>query len=174
MVSGMKFRGTKIGGSSVLTILGVVCFATILVAALLITSVTIDYNQTVEQRPTITLTSTGATGDLYVGETLTSSYQAVVSKDLTGAKIVVTVTNDDNTVASGDFTGDDIIVNFGVNQYTIHVTDFTGGVAHGETLVADAADVSGAVADATYTGSVVLSYTNADAFALHVTMTGNV
>jgi hypothetical protein len=87
----MRLKGKAITGTSLLMMLGVVCFATILVSAIALTSNTLQFTSTTVTEGSITLSSTSTPGEILVGNAAPYGFNAVVNNDLTVASISVDI-----------------------------------------------------------------------------------
>lgn len=161
----MKFRGKAITGSSLLMMLGVVCFSTVLVAAFTLTS-TLTINQTVSAAPTITISPTPIEGgNTYTDTEKTYTFSATPNMAVTNVQISVTVTKD-STYVTGDILDNKITVTIDSVQYAVTVTadgdaTATGSIAGPATL--SATEHAGCTA--------VLTYHNTGSYAIVITMT---
>lgn len=86
----MKYKGTKISGSSILTILGVVCFATVLVAAAVLTSGMVNFAPTTVNG-SFTMTAGTDPGAVNVGAPAAYPFSAVVSQAMTDTVLTVQI-----------------------------------------------------------------------------------
>jgi hypothetical protein len=88
----MKHTGKKITASSLLTILGVVCFGTVLVAAALITSGFINLGSTNVTSPgSVVITPGTPTAAAYTGDPTTYPFSANVPDDLTSTVLTIRI-----------------------------------------------------------------------------------
>lgn len=86
----MKFRGTKITGSSILTILGVICCATVFVSAALIALTPAgDFTSVVSNNPTFVISDTTNPVAPHTGDPATYTYKTTSSEafDLTAIDV---------------------------------------------------------------------------------------
>jgi hypothetical protein len=86
-------NGKKFSAGSLLSILGAVCFATIIVAAALVTSNSLTFTGTPVKQGSIQLSATTTPGEIVLGNTATYVLKADVSTALiSDAKIVIKIT----------------------------------------------------------------------------------
>lgn len=161
----MKFRGKAISGTSLLTILGVLCFATVIVSAVVITSNTLSFPSTTVNSPgSIALTQTTAPGTIILGNDAVYEFNANVQNSLTGA--VATVDIQKSGIAPSDITS----ASFQYNSGSVVSITFTAGAA--DHITASYTIGSQAV-DATIPCIVTIHYATAGSYAVSVTVTGN-
>jgi hypothetical protein len=160
----MKNKGTKFSASSLLTILGVICFASVIVTAVLVTSNSLSFTGTGVTNPSIVLTATTTPGATLTGNTATYVFNANVGNALTsGAKV------------------DIVIAKTGINITDISTPLFSydGGSATalvftdaGDTLTATFTVGTQAI-DATIPCTMTIIYAVTGTFTVTATMSGN-
>jgi hypothetical protein len=97
----MKYKGKAISASSLLTILGVVCFATVIVAAAVLTSGMINFASTTVNG-SIGMTTGSAPGAVNTGVAAVYGFNATVPDDMTGTVLTVQITG--TGLVAGDIT----------------------------------------------------------------------
>ena len=172
----MKLRGAKITGASLLTILGVICFAGMIVAAANVLTGTFHINQTVTVNPGISMNSDITGGTLYVDEATTyTGVTANVPRALTGATVTITLHNSAG-IHTGDVASDHITLHFDGTDFTVTITGTGGDTAwSGSTAIHSNSAASGVVAAANYNSgnTVALTYHVAGTYTIDVTISGN-
>jgi hypothetical protein len=164
----MKFKGKAITGSSLLMVLGVLCFATILVAAVVSISGSFTSTTTITNKPDITMTGPGD-GNGYVDDAVTYTFSADVPVQTTDSQIQVTIA--ETGISSGMVTS--AVVNFDGNAFPVTLTD-NGDTLSGVVAIHSGALAAGTVAADTYSAnSVVISYHVAGTYVVTVDMSGN-
>jgi hypothetical protein len=170
----MKILRKAIGGSSILTILGVVCFATILVAATLVSSNALHFTQTISVEPKITMDGTEARTASYTDVAQTYPFTAAVSVHLTSAaKIYVTIHDtSDSTITTDDIVGNSVTVTFDNNEFAVPLT-ITDGVASGSVTINSGILDDGVVAaNPSYDGLVGITYHVPGSYVVDISMDG--
>jgi hypothetical protein len=160
----MKFHGKAISGTSLLTILGVLCFATVIVAAVSITSNTLTFANTSVSNPgTVTLTQTSTPGTIVLGNPAVYGFNANVQNHLTG--VVVTVDIAKTGISTSDVTNATIRYDSGL---TTNITFSAGATNH----IIATYNVADQVADATIPCTVTITYAATGTYAVSVTLAG--
>jgi hypothetical protein len=161
----MKFRGKAVTGTSLLMMLGVVCFATTMVAALIaISIVPFNISQTVVAAPTLGVVQPSAPANIYTDTETTYTYSLTPSIQMTDVTVTLTVTKTGG-YESGNITGDSVTVTL-TGASTPSVT---------QTLTATTWVASfnmGTVDASTHAGTIVVTYADAGAYTIHVAATG--
>jgi len=162
----MKYKGRKIAASSLLTILGVVCFATMIVAAVLVTSNTLSFTSTPVTTAKITLTKTSEPPSALVGNEVSYVFNANVANAITsGAKIDIVIAK--SGINATDITGATFSYDSG-GPGAITFTDV------GDTLTATFNVPTGIQGvDNTIACTLALTYQVTGTFAVSATMSGN-
>ena len=121
---GMKFRGKAVTGTSLLMMLGVVCFATIIVSAVLISSNSLTFtNTTVTDPGQISLTPTVTPGNINLGNNAVYEFNANVPIALTD--VVVTIDIAEAGIIAGDVTSATISYDGGAATSPVSYTHLT-------------------------------------------------
>lgn len=150
-------KGKKFSASSLLTIIGVVCFASILVSAAIIVVDSISFNQGVINYPLIDLTRTDTVGVNAHADTVTTyTYTADPNQDVTNAVLHIWINK--TSYATGDILSDTITVNWGGSPLAGTLSYDTNGVYYvsGTIATIPSAGVNG---DAALTYHTTGSYT---------------
>jgi len=163
----MKYKGKAISGSSLLTIIGVICFATIVVTAVVVTSNALTFGGTTVNPASIVLTDSGGdTTSVTVGDPAVYNFNANVASALTsGATWTV------NIQKTGIVVGD-------ITSATININS-AGAHAFGTFTVVDANNIHATYVPGTQAASptipcvVTIIYANTGAYVVSVTLTGN-
>jgi hypothetical protein len=162
----MKFRGKALSGTSLLTILGVLCFATVIVSAVVISSNTLIFASTTVTSPgTVQLSQTATPGPIIVGNNADYNFTANVPNSMTDAVLTVHI------AMSGISTSD-------VTSATL--TYDNGGTPTVLTLTDNGNDLSGTYnvgsqsADGSIPCVLVIVYATAGTYTVSATLTGTV
>jgi hypothetical protein len=161
----MKFHGKAISGTSLLTILGVLCFATVIVSAVVINSNTLTFTDTEVASPgSIALSATQTPSTIVLGNDAVYKFNANVPNALSG--VVATV----DIEASGITT----------DAITSATFQYDGGSITGLTFAPGATDhitasysAGSQVIDSTVPCIVTIHYAEAGSYSVTVTMSGN-
>jgi hypothetical protein len=162
----MKYKGKVVSGSSLLTILGVVCFATVIVSAVLITSNTLSFGSTNVTPASIVLMDSGPdTTSVVVGGPATYHFNANVATALTsGANYTVDIQG--TGILPGAITNGTIWIN-GVS----HVLPAFYVVS--STHIASSWDPGTQASGATIPCIISITYATASTYTVSVTLKGN-
>jgi hypothetical protein len=162
----MKFHGKAISGTSLLTILGALCFATVIVSAVVITSNTLVFaNTSVSSPGTIQLTQSGTPGPILVGNQANYSFTANVPNTLSAAVLTV-------HIAKGSISTFDVT--------SANVTYGVAGVPVTLTLTDNGNDLSGTynvgsqAPDGSIPCVITIIYANAGTYTVSATLSGTV
>jgi hypothetical protein len=161
----MKFHGKAISGTSLLTIIGVLCFATVIVSAVVITSNTLTFSDTVVNSPgSIALTETATPDTIVLGNAATYELSANVQNALTGAVAIVDIQK--IGIATSDVTS----ATFQYNGGSVDSITFVDGPVNHITA---SYTIGSQIVDSSIPCIVTIHYATAGTYAVSVTMTGN-
>ncbi|MGD1061073.1 MAG: hypothetical protein ABR879_06415 [Methanomassiliicoccales archaeon] len=160
----MKYKGKVVSGSSLLTILGVVCFATVVVSAVLITSNTLSFAPTNVTTGAITLTDSGSdTTAVLAGNNAAYHFNANVADALTGAVITVEIAK--TGIALSDVTNATI-------RYNGAVTPTALVFSLGTNVITATYTVGTQAISATLPCTISVTYATAGSYTVSATMSG--
>lgn len=145
-----------------MTILGVVCFATMIVAAVVVTSSALNFSQTTVTPASITLSSTGEVTGIAAGNLARYQYNAATGSALTGVTATVTITG---TSTPGVVTNASVAIN-GVSAA---LPAFTAGSGEIHATVS----IANIPLSATNPGSVWIVFGTAGAYTVSLVISGN-
>jgi urease alpha subunit len=159
----MKYKGKVISASSLLTILGVVCFATMIVAAVFVTSSALNFPSTTVTASGIILSDSTTPTAAVVDNDVHYFFNATVATALTGAVITVYV-NETGILPAALNSGPTITFNGGSTTALVFVQ-------HGSDSL-KATYSAGLVASGSgKLGNILLSYNAAGTYTVAVVMT---
>jgi hypothetical protein len=173
----MKFRGKTITASSLLTLLGVVCFASVLVAAAVISSGVLNWSQTVTQYPTISLAKgTLPPGSERTGVPVTYAFTATVAYEdiVSGATVNVWI---NLTGIASPHAGTTVNMVFDGVTYNGVTLNYGTGSATATQVVHKSGSGDGVLPIGVYTGSVIVTYTKATSgtpYSVDLNMSGTI
>lgn len=161
----MKYKGKAISGTSLLTILGVVCFASVIVSAVLITSGTLTFAGTTVTTPgNIALTDSGSdTTSVLAGNSAVYNFNANVGQAVTGATITVTIAK--TGISLADITSAKLTYDVG------SATDLSSLTDNGDT-VTGTYTVGVQAVDATLPCIITIVYAAAGTYVVSAAMSG--
>ena len=163
----MKFRGKAISGTSLLMMLGVVFFATVLVSAIVISSIALQFGPTTVTDPgNIVLTKGTEPGAIYAGNPAEYTFTAKVPQAMTGAFLTITVTEAE-TIVDGDITSIKVVYDGGEE------TELTVGTVADGKITATHMIGDQAASDAVPC-TVTIVYANAGTYTVSAVLSGTV
>ena len=161
----MKYKGKAISASSLLTILGVVCFATMIVAAVFVTSSALNFPSTTVTTAGISLSIATTPTAAVVDNDVHYFFNATVATALTGA--VITVYVNATSIAPANLnSGPTITFSGGAETPLVFAQHGTGSLK--------ATYNPGAVTSGSgKLGDILLNFNVAGTYSVAVVMTGN-
>lgn len=151
-------------------VLGVICFATILVAAsTLIYSNSMTYHQPVNQTPGIALSSSD--GDVQsainTDEGAAWHFSFDTATALSSPSLTIEITRDAGIMNSGDIANDQIAVKIGATTYTSDTTTPAGS------MYTFTIPIGASIAAGIHTGEIDVTYMIADTYAITASVSGS-
>jgi len=158
----MRLRGTKVSGSSLLTLLGVVCFATVMVAAVLVTSGALDFGTTTVSNGSLSLSKTSSPANNIIGNPADYAFSASVGQQLTSASLTIYINK--TGILPGDLQSSGVDWN-GAGQSSVTMSQNGANSLIGTFSV-------GTVNSGSYTCIIELYYKNPGSYDVKVMMSG--
>jgi hypothetical protein len=160
----MKYKGKVVSGSSLLTILGVVCFATVIVSAVLVTSNALTLGSTTVSGASIVLSTPTANTTALVGDPTDYGFNANVAQTMTDATITIYV--NETSILPADVGSVKITYGSGT-QATVTMAQ------NGASSLSGTYTVTDLTSGAAKVGSIVIVYNVAGTYAVAVKMGGH-
>jgi hypothetical protein len=159
-------NGKKFSITSLLSILGVICFATILVSAVLITSGVINFGSTTVSAATISISKTSSPTTAFIGNDENYVFNANVGQTLIDGQITIWVNM--TNIVPADLTS--VKITYGSEIQSI-VSMSQNGV-NPDSLIGTHT-VTDLTSGATHTCTIVIVYAVAGTYDVAVKMSGN-